>query len=96
MSEHTEYISESPFFQEKIGKYVNGENIPDCGFLYRIVEKYSRLESRLKMTEELVSQQEKMILSQNNKLSSLEDELNDLKQLLSGRSFMHSLSSETI
>ena len=92
MSEHTERVYDSHSIEKKIEKYVSNSELPDYGYF---CDKYYNLETRLKMMEAIVSQQEKTILSQNNKLSLFEEELNNLQHILSGKSFMRSLSSET-
>tara|TARA_B110000091_G_scaffold83874_1_gene92283 strand:- start:123 stop:386 length:264 start_codon:yes stop_codon:yes gene_type:complete len=79
MSENCEYLPNSYVME----KHLKNEVLPDF-----------HLETRLKLVEKQLSQYEKMFDSQTKQIIRLEENVNDLKQLLSGKSFMRSLSSE--
>ena len=79
MSENYEYLPNSYVME----KHLKNEALPDF-----------HLETRLKLVEKQLSQYEKMFDSQTKQIIRLEENVNDLKQLLSGKSFMRSLSSE--
>lgn len=79
MSENCEYLPNSYVME----KHLKNEVLLDF-----------HLETRLKLVEKQLSQYEKMFDSQTKQIIRLEENVNDLKQLLSGKSFMRSLSSE--